>query len=198
VDFLTATIVLLFIMDPFGNIPVFHSLLERVDAGRRPRVVLRELLFAYAVLLVFLFGGETMLGRLGLRESTLSIAGGLILFLIALGMVFPTRGLAPATVEEKDEEPFLVPLAVPLVAGPSSVAFLLLLVSRYPERLTVWLGALSLAWGITALILMASGFLYERIGRRGARAIERLIGMILIMMSVQMLLDGIHEYLGLG
>ena len=197
-DFLTATIVLLFIMDPFGNIPVFHSLLERVDARRRPRVILRELLFAYAVLLVFLFGGETMLGRLGLRESTLSVAGGLILFLIALGMVFPTRGLAPAAVEEKDEEPFLVPLAVPLVAGPSSVAFLLLLVSRYPERLTVWLGALSLAWAVTALVLTASGFLYERIGRRGARAIERLIGMILIMMSVQMFLDGIREYLGPG
>jgi multiple antibiotic resistance protein len=195
-DFFSSTLLLLFIMDPFGNIPLFHSLLLQVDPQRRSRVVVRELLIAYGVLLLFLFGGDSITRHLGLKEPTLSIAGGLILLLIAIGMVFPRHGLDPDE-RPADEEPFVVPLAVPMIAGPSAVAAVLLLISRAPERLLTWLAALSCAWLLTALVLIASGRLYERIGDRGARAIERLIGMVLIMMAVQMFLDGVGEYLGL-
>lgn len=181
-------------MDPFGNLPVFHALLQPVEPRRRLRVMTRELLIAFGVLLVFLFGGTSLLQYLGLKEATLSIAGGLILFLIALGMVFPLKGFTPNSSDE-DGDPFLVPLAIPLIAGPSAVAVLLLMVSHAPERITVWLAALTCAWLLTSLVLLASDTLYRHIGDRGARAIEKLMGMILIMMAVQMFLDGVRDYL---
>jgi len=196
-DYLSATLLLLFIMDPFGNIPVFHSLLLQVERARRLRVIVRELMIAYVVLLAFLFGGEAITRYLGLKEPTLSIAGGLILLLIAIGMVFPRHGLDPGE-RTGEEEPFLVPLAVPMIAGPSAVAAVLLLSSRAPEQLLTWLAALSCAWLLTALVLVTSSRLYDHIGDRGAKAIERLIGMVLIMMAVQMFLDGVSNYLGLG
>lgn len=180
-------------MDPFGNIPIFHSILQEVTPHRRLRIIARELLFAYFILLAFLFAGEAILAFLGLKQPALSIAGGVILFLIAIGMVFPQHGLR--TESTREEDPFIVPLAVPMIAGPSAIAALLLLVSRDPQRMLIWWGALSTAWLITALILISSTFLFEHIGRRGVRALEKLIGMLLIMMATQMFLDGIKAYL---
>lgn len=191
-DYASAAVLLLFIMDPFGNIPVFDSLLHDVDKKRRFRVILRELLFAYVILCAFLFGGSAILDFLGLKQPSLSIAGGIVLFLIAIGMVFPGAGIRAKIAG--DEEPFLVPLAVPLVAGPSAIAALLLLVSQDPTQILSWWAALSTAWAVTATILTASPLLFALIGRRGARALERLVGMLLIMMAVQMLLDGIRAY----
>jgi MarC family membrane protein len=195
-DFLSATVLLLFVIDPFGNIPVFHSLLNTIPTGKRVRIVARELVFAYGVLVVFLFAGQMILDYLRLTQPSLSIAGGIILFLIAIGMVFPEHGIKPTL--PSDEDLFIVPLAVPLVAGPSTIAVLLLLVSREPNRTLVWLSSLSAAWSISAVILIASTYLFERIGFRGARAIERLIGMLLIMMAIQMFLDGVKDYFALS
>lgn len=195
-DFLSSAVLLLFIMDPFGNIPVFHGILQGIPRERRLRIIARELAFAYLVLAGFLLAGRPVLAYLGLQQPALGIAGGLILFLIALGMVFPQHGLHAE--RESKEDPFLVPLAVPMVAGPSAIAVLLLLVSRDPDRWPVWLGALSAAWAVTAAVLLASTFLWECMGRRGVRAIEKLVGMLLIMMAVQMFLDGLKIYLGLG
>jgi multiple antibiotic resistance protein len=191
-DLLSAAVLLLIIMDPFGNIPVFHAVLNGMPAARRPWIIAREMLFAYLVLLGFLLAGRPLLGWLGLSQPSLSIAGGVILFLIALGMVFPRGGLHA---ELPGEEPFIVPLAVPMVAGPSAIAALLLLVSREPERLLEWVLVLTLAWGVTALVLVGSSFLLERLGRRALRAMEKLMGMLLIMMAVQMLLDGAAVWL---
>jgi multiple antibiotic resistance protein len=195
-DYVSATVLLFFIMDPVGNIPVFHNLLEDVDPNRRARIILRELLFAYAILCIFLFAGEAILSFLGLKQPSLSIAGGIILFLIAIGMVFPGAGIKTTT--SGDTDPFLVPLAVPLVAGPSAIAALFLLVSQEPGRLFVWWGALSTAWAVTAVVLGTSPYLFAIIRRRGARALERLIGMLLIMMAVQMFLDGVGAYFNGG
>ncbi|MCF8052813.1 MAG: NAAT family transporter [Desulfobacterales bacterium] len=192
-DFLSAAITLFLIMDPLGNIPVFHSVLEHVPAGKKTRVMARELVFAFLVLLAFLFAGETILGVLGLKRPTLGIAGGLILFLIALRMVFPSQGLAGA---EDSNDPFIVPLAVPLIAGPSAIAALLLLASRDPDRIWVWAGALSAAWVVSAAILLLSNHLLRWIGPRGVRAAVKLMGMLLIMIAVQMFLDGVKEYMG--
>jgi multiple antibiotic resistance protein len=191
-DLLSAAVLLLIIMDPFGNIPVFHAVLNGMPAARRPWIIAREMLFAYLVLLGFLLAGEPLLGWLGLSQPSLSIAGGVILFLIALGMVFPRGGLHT---ELPGEEPFIVPLAVPMVAGPSAIAVLLLLVSREPERLAEWVLVLTVAWCATALVLVGSSFLLERLGRRALRAMEKLMGMLLIMMAVQMLLDGAAVWL---
>lgn len=195
-EFLSATVLLLFVIDPFGNIPVFHSILNGFSPSKRARIVVRELLIAYGVLLLFLFAGEAILDYLGLKQPTLSIAGGIVLFLIAIGMVFPEHGIKPTMPNEED--PFIVPLAIPLIAGPSTIAVLLLLVSQAPDKIPVWLGSLSTAWAVSAVILIASTYLFEKIGSRGAQAIERLIGMLLIMMAVQMFLDGVKSYLGLA
>lgn len=190
-DFWSATLMLLFIMDPLGNIPMFHSVLIEVNEADRRKVMIRELLIAFVVLLGCLIAGKSILGALGLQQSTLSIAGGLMLLLIALHMVFPQHGLK-TDVESKD--PFIVPLAVPLIAGPSAIATLLLLASREPDRMREWTLALVLAWGVTAAILLASNRLMRVIGQRGLRACEKLMGMLLILMAVQMFLDGVKEY----
>lgn len=193
--FLSAAILLLIILDPFGAIPVFHGLLGKRPRGERLRIIAREMLIAYAVLLLFLLAGEAILRYLGLHQHALGVAGGVVLFLIALRMVFPEIGQRPERVEVDEEEPFIVPLAVPMIAGPSAVASLLLLVSRDPHRLLVWWGAMTLAWVVSTAVLLTSGVLFEMIGRRTLCALVRLSGMLLIMMAVQMFMDGIQGYL---
>ena len=194
-DFLSAAILLLIILDPFGNIPVFNALLSKRPRGERLRIIAREMLIAYAVLLLFLLAGEAILRYLGLQQPALGVAGGVVLFLIALRMVFPEIGQRPELVEIDEEEPFIVPLAVPMIAGPSAVAALLLLVSRDPHLLLTWWGAMTLAWAVSTAVLLTSGVLSEMIGRRTLRALVRLSGMLLIMMAVQMFMDGIQSYL---
>lgn len=190
---LASAVVLLFlVVDPFGNVPFFVAALERVAPERHRRVVVRELLFALGVMVGFLFLGRPLLAVLGISEPALTIAGGVILFLIALRMVFPPAGRG--TVEEVEGEPFLVPLAVPYVAGPSVLAAELLLMSREPERWATWLLAVVLTWLATAAIVLSGSAIAARLGRRGLIAIERLMGMLLVAVAVQMLLNGIDVY----
>jgi multiple antibiotic resistance protein len=190
---LAATFLLFLILDPIGNIPIFLSILRRVPAERRRRVLLRELVFALAVLLVFLLAGQVLLDFLRLDQEAVSIAGGIVLFIIALRMIFPER--SGVLSGELDNEPFLVPLAVPLIAGPSTIAALLLLVRSDPNRLLDWLLALLLAWLATVLILLSSGYCYRFLGPRGLAALARLMGMLLVVMAVQMFLNGLRDFL---
>jgi multiple antibiotic resistance protein len=188
-----ATVTLLLILDPFGNVPLFQSILGRVPVERRRRVVMREALIAYLLLLGFLLLGSQLLGFLGLQQSSLSIAGGIMLFLIAIGMVFPNRGVHVGG--EGEEEPFIVPLATPLIAGPSGMAFLLLLANQHPGRMVEWVLAVTLASVLSAAVLVLGERLMRLLGARGMRAIERLMGMILILIAVQMMLNGLSLYL---
>ena len=151
-----AAIILLFLfIDPFGNVPFFVSALKDVDPARRRRVVIRELLIAYLVMVMFLFVGGPFLRVLGISGPALTIAGGVILFLIALKMVFPMQRSAHAA-EELQGEPLLVPLAIPMVAGPSAMAVVMLLASDNPDRMPEWVLALFLAWLLTSLILLSA------------------------------------------
>ena len=188
----SAAATLLLIMDPFGNIVMFNSILGRVPAENRKRVLLREVLIAYGILMTFLLVGAQLLSFLGLQQSSLSLAGGILLFLIAIGMVFPNRGVQFGT--EGDEEPFIVPLATPLIAGPSGIAFLLLLASKEPGRLPEWIIAVSVASAISAAILILGERVAQLLGPRGMRAAERLMGMLLILIAVQMMTDGVSLY----
>jgi multiple antibiotic resistance protein len=192
-DILTAALTLLLIMDPLGNIPVFMSVLNQLDPQRRHRVLIRELLISWAVLLVFLFLGQHLLQVLNLQHEAISIAGGIVLFLIALRMIFPPEGGIIGDLPEG--EPLIVPLAVPLLAGPSTMATLLLMVRSEPGRLGDWLIALTVAWAITAAILLASTFIYRLLKQRGLIAMERLTGMLLVAVAVQMLLSGVADYM---
>ena len=184
-------ITLLLIMDPLGNIPPFLSALKHVPPDRRRKVLVREILFAYVVLLVFLFLGKYLLRLLSLQEETISIAGGIVLFLIALRMVFPSDH--PAS-EALSGEPFLVPLAIPFIAGPSTLASLLLLQTSSSTTWQLW-AALTLAWLATAIILLSSTLLYRVLKERGLIAIERLMGMLLVMLAVQMFINGLAKFL---
>ncbi|MCC7461109.1 MAG: NAAT family transporter [Gammaproteobacteria bacterium] len=186
----SAAVLLFLVLDPLGNILFFFSALQGVAPERRTRVVVRELIIAYLILVIFLFFGQPLLGLLQITGPALTIAGGLVLFLIALRMVFPSadRGMA----EQVTGEPFIVPLAVPYVAGPSAMATVLLLVSREPSRWPAWLGALTAAWAVTALILVMGGKLSRVLGQKGLVALERLMGLLLVAVAVQMFLQGLH------
>jgi multiple antibiotic resistance protein len=192
---LSAAILLFLVMDPLGNVPLFLSVLDGVAPERRQRVLVRELLLALLFLAAFLGFGGPLLSVLGIRQESLSVAGGIIVFLIALKMIFPSPGTASAD-HELEGEPLVVPLAVPLVAGPSAFATLLLLgqgTNGLPQGpLAI---ALLLAWGASAAILLASGLLRRVLGKRGLIAIERLMGMLLVAVAVQMFLDGVKSYL---
>lgn len=190
---LASAIVLLFlVIDPFGNVPFFVSALKEVEPSRRTWVTVRELLIAYVVMVVFLFVGEPLLRILGISGPALTIAGGVILFLIALRMVFPIRGRSLQ--EDIQGEPFIVPLAIPYTAGPSVLAVEMLLMSEEPARWPVWLLAISIAWAATAAITLFGNRVAGFLGSRGLVAMERLMGMILVAIAIQMFLTGADLY----
>lgn len=196
---LSAALLLFLILDPLGNIPVFLGLLKPLPPARRRRVLLRELLIALGVLFVFLWGGKYVLEAMHLRQESVSIAGGIVLFLIGIKMIFPSpEGMFG---EVPEGEPFIVPMAIPLVAGPSGMAAVMLLAAQEPGRMADWSLALVLAWAATAALLFSATSLYKVLGMRVLTAVERLMGMLLVAISVQMLLDGVAAYLrapGLG
>lgn len=179
-------------MDPLGNIPLFMTTLKKVDEKRQRFVVVRELFFALAFLIGFLFLGQYLLQLLHLSETALTTAGGIILMIIALRMIFPARD--KSLEEDVEGEPFIVPLAIPYVAGPSAMATALLLMSREPGRWPEWLLAVFIAWLASAIIIYFSGYFARFLGEKGLVAVERLMGMLLITVAVQMLLNGIGEF----
>lgn len=192
-DTLTAFLTLFFVMDPLGNIPVFISALKDVPEERRQKIIVRELVIALVVLVAFLYSGSYILMALGLSEEAIQIAGAIVLFLIAIKMIFPTKGGILG--EQPEGEPFIVPLAIPCVAGPSTLAILMLLANSEGERQLDWLLALTAAWVASSAILLASTPLSRIMGIRGLVATERLMGMILVMIAVQMSLNGLNDAL---
>lgn len=193
---LSAALLLFLILDPLGNIPVFLSLLKPLPAKRRRWVLIRELLIALGVLFVFLWAGRYVLAAMHLRQESVSIAGGIVLFLIGLKMIFPSpEGMFGET---EEGEPFIVPMAIPLVAGPSGMAAVMLFSTQYPDRMMDWSLALFVAWLGTAIILFSATSLYKLLGKPVLIAVERLMGMLLVAISVQMLLDGVVAYLKVG
>lgn len=186
----SAAFLLFLVMDPLGNIPFFLPALATVEPSRQNRVVIRELLIAYGVMVAFLFAGAQLLRLLAVTEPALTIAGGVVLFLIALRMVFPSP---ERSLHEKIEgEPFIVPLAIPYVAGPSTLATEVLLMSREPDRWPEWLLALTIAWLATAVIIALGSRLSRFLGQRGLIAMERLMGMVLVAVAIQQFLTGVE------
>lgn len=192
---LSAAVLLLIVMDPLGNVPLFLAALRNTAPSRARFIIVRELLIALVIMVLFLFAGRYLLAVLHVSPAALTAAGGVVLLLIAVRMIFPTRERSLR--EEVHEEPFIVPLAVPYTAGPSVLATELLLMSREPERWPAWLAAVLLAWLVSAVILFLSGSLGELLGERALTAVERLMGMILVIVAVEMLMQGIAEYLRL-
>ena len=192
-DLISAFVLLFLVLDPLGNLPVVASLLKQVDSRRRVLVVARECFIAYLILLVFMFGGRRFLDVMHLSEISLSIAGGVILFMIAINMVFKKADSVFG--ESLAHEPFIVPLAIPLIAGPSALATVMLMVSREPTKLGIWIGAMTAAMVVSAVLLALGERIERLLGKRAMEAIERLMGLILTAIAVEMLLGGIKQFL---
>jgi MarC family membrane protein len=191
-EFFSAFVLLILIVDPIGNIPVVSAMLQGVAPARRRLVVLRECAIAFVLLLAFLFGGRAFLRLMHLSEESLAIAGGVILFLIAIRMVFKHEESLFG--DTQTGEPFIVPLAVPLIAGPSAMASVMLMASREPERTGITVAALTAVMLLTAATLAASGWIARVVGRRAVEALERLMGLVLTAIAVEMLLNGIKRF----
>ena len=190
---LSAMLLLFLVMDPLGNVPLFLVLLETVEPKRRRLVLLRESLFALGFLLLFLYVGRYLLNLLQISQPALGIAGGVVLFLIALRMIFPQPGGVFGPTPEG--EPFIVPIAIPLIAGPSALATVMLMATQDPEHMLWWTVAIIGAWLLSTTILVSSESLRRVLRPRGLVAIERLMGMILMTVAVQMLLSGYSDFL---
>lgn len=190
--FVSALLLLILIIDPFGNIPLFANTLKNIAPERRKWIIVREHLIAFAILLSFMFVGEHFLNALGLHTTSLQVAGGLILFLIAIRMIFPPPDSGDDNIEG---EPLIVPLAIPLVAGPSALATVMILVSQQPEQLTSWIFALVIAVVISAIILIGADRLQKLLGSRFVVAMEKLMGLILVAVAVEMTMRGLKGYL---
>ncbi len=195
-EIISAAVMLFLIMDPLGNLPVLLSILKHLEPKRRRLVLVRELIFALIILMLFLFAGQSILNFLHVQPETLSISGGIILFIIAIKMIFPQPG--GVTGLAAGEEPYIVPIAIPMIAGPSVIASLLLLSNQQPDRMMDWSLAVLLAWGASFLILMFYDFFHKLLGERGLRAVERLMGLLLVIISIQMLLNGVSSYFKLA
>ncbi|MCL4139172.1 UNVERIFIED_CONTAM: hypothetical protein GTU68_003657 [Idotea baltica] len=178
-------------MDPLGNIPMYLSALKNVPPERRTKIIVRELFIALIIMVLFLFAGSHFLAALKISDPALTVTGGVILFLIAIKMIFPPDHPTDAPLEE----PFIVPLAIPYLAGPSTLASLILIMNSQPERWPEWLAALLGAWLVCGVILVSAVPLAKILRQRGLVAIERLMGMILVALAIQMLMTGIQEFI---
>ncbi len=191
--FLSAFVLLLLVLDPFGSLPIFISVLRGVAPERRRRVALREVAIAFSVLAVFMVAGQSFLALMRLSERSLEVAGGVILLIIAVRMIFASGGEIYAA-DASGREPFIFPLAVPLLAGPSAMATVLLLASRQPEKLLSWFGALTAAMLVSGLVLLAADRLRKLLGSSMVSAIEKLMGLVLTAVAVEMILAGLKRY----
>ncbi len=194
-EFLSAVILLTLVIDPFGNVPIANAMLAGIEPGRRRWVIVRECAIAFAILLGFMFFGKSILEAMQLSATSLSIAGGVILFMIAIRMVFGSAEGAFGGGHAIAGEPLVVPLAIPLIAGPSALATVMLLATRDPARMGLWAGAVTATMAVTTLILVCGDRLQRWLGERGMTALERLMGLILTAIAVEMLLGGIRAFI---
>lgn len=188
-------ITLFIVMDAVGSIPIFISILKGVPANRQYRIITRELIIALAIIITFNYLGDPVLAFLKIDAETVSIAGGIILFLLGLKMVFPPtkEDLSLKNISE----PFIVPLAVPLIAGPAVLATVMLIAKQEVNQFKM-LGAITMAWAASLLVLLLAPYATKKLGEKGIIAIERLMGLILILMAVQMFMTGIKSFFELN
>jgi MarC family membrane protein len=191
--FASAIVLLLLVLDPFGSLPIFIAEMHRVPRERRARVAVRESVIAFAILLAFMLAGKSFLALMHLSERSLAVAGGVILLIIAIRMVF-TQGVVPEDGNTMHAEPLVFPLAVPLLAGPSAMATVLLLASRQPDRTGQWVGALLLSMLASGVVLYAADHIRRWLGDQMVAAVEKLMGLVLTAVAVEMILAGLKQY----
>lgn len=190
--FVSALILLLLVLDPLGSLPVFIPIMKAVQPERRRWVAIREVAIAFAVLFLFMFFGQSFLRVMHLSERSLEVAGGVILLMVAIRMIFSHEGGVYGIPDDK--EPLIFPLAVPLLAGPSAMATVLLLASRQPDKLLTWVGALSCAMAVSGVVLLLCDRIRRVVGDSVVSATEKLMGLVLTAIAVEMILAGLKRY----
>ncbi len=188
---ISTAILIFFILDPFGNIPILLSILKNIDKQKHSRIIIREMLIGLSILVVFLFFGEEFLSIFHLETHSITIAGGIIFFVISLKMIFPDPN-SDLFSTKKGDDPVVVPIAIPMVAGPAALATLLVLAKTNAEHIGSLFISVLIAWGINTLVLLFSPNLYKILKSKGLTALERLMGMLLLIMAVQMFVDGLR------
>lgn len=187
---ISTMMLLLFVLDPFGNVPLLLSILKNANQKQRYKTIIRESVIGLFILLIFFFFGEQFLSVFHLQTEAITIAGGIIFFVISLKMIFP-NAQGDSIFSSKEDDPLVVPIAMPMIAGPGALATVLVLVKTNTEHLGALCTSLFLAWGISSLILLFAPVLYSILKNKGLTALERLMGMLLLIMAVQMFIDGI-------
>lgn len=196
-DFLSLVALLLIVMNPIGLAPAISGILSGFDEKRRTKILIRELLFTLLILLVLMFFGTPLMKLLGMNQAALSISGGVLLLLVALGMVFPALNVTNSRENQGEkEEPFIVPIAIPLLAGPSCIAIILLHSAKAEGTFDMFMLflAIFITWVVAFIGLLLSQYIIKYLGNKGASALERLMGMLLVLISVKMFLDGLSSY----
>jgi len=188
----STALLLFFILDPLGNIPLLLSILKKADKKRRSQIILRESLIGLGILVTFLFYGEDFLSLFHLQTSSVTIAGGIIFLVIAIKMIFPDPNVENMFATKDSSEPLIVPIAMPMIAGPAALATLLVLAKTNAEQTGLLFGSLMIAWTASCVVLLLSQLLYKLLRTKGLAAIEKLMGMLLLIMAVQMFVDGIR------
>nr|WP_241020514.1 MarC family protein [Burkholderia sp. Ac-20345] len=191
---MSATVLLVLITDPLGNIPLFISAMRDVPRERRVKLILREVGIAFVILLFFMLVGDRFLRMMSLTDLSLRLGGGIVLFLIALRMIFPHPDGALGNDPRAGGEPFIVPLAIPALAGPSALATVMLLTSQGPGKMLEWVGALTVTMIVCAVTLVLAERIQQWIGERTVAAFERLMGLVLVAISVEMMLGGVRVF----
>lgn len=200
-EFLSTTFLLFFVMDPIGNIPIFIVVLEQIPQKQKRWIIIREVIFAMIILIIFLFLGNTILKYLNISHSSLKISGSILLFLISMRMIFPPT--APGNLKQSvfgelpEGDPFLFPLAIPSLAGPSAITTVILISNQNPSMINIWIFSIILSCTLALLILLSSNFIFKHAGKKGIFALEKLMGMALTAISIEMFLKGIKEYLSI-
>ena len=192
-DIISTAILLLFILDPFGNVPLLISILKNVDESKKLPIIIRELLIGLAILILFLFFGEKILDIFGLEQQAITIAGGIIFFIISLKMIFPDPSGKGIFASDGEDDLLIVPIAMPMISGPGAIATVILLAKSHPNHIGSVLASILLAWAVTSIILILSPQLSKILKQKGLTAMERLMGMLLLMMSVEMFIKGVRE-----
>jgi len=192
-DIISTAILILFILDPFGNIPLLLSILKDIDKTKQLKIIIRELLIGLFILILFLFFGENILNIFGLETQAITIAGGIIFFIIAINMIFPNPDGKNIFATNDSDALLIVPIAMPMISGSGAIATVLLLSKQHPNHTFSLLLAILLAWGINSIILLLSPYISKLLKEKGLTAMERLMGMLLLMMSVEMFIKGIRE-----
>ena len=179
---------LFLISNSLGNLPFILALLKSYPAKRQRAILIREMLIALGILFVFGFFGDNIIGFLGISEGIIGIAGGALLFIIALTMVFPSSEAKPISTQE----PFIVPIAIPCMSGPGSIAAVMLYSTQFDTHWKMSLVIL-ISWGASLLVLLTAPYIKRAIGDRGLIALERFGGLLMCLISIQLISSGLIQ-----